>query len=113
MNEWFKSNADFLLKGLLFLIIVVLICVVIYIYVGKPKIKEISGFVGEQTTVATQYINYLDSVVDGKQYKSSYIKLTNGINYFNVTNNQLKPGIYYVYLVSNNLHTETIKQIIK
>jgi hypothetical protein len=49
----------------------------------------------------------------GSEILSQDVKITNGINYFNVTNNQLKPGIYYVYLVSNNLHTETIKQIIK
>ena len=41
------------------------------------------------------------------------VKITTGINLINVYNNKLKPGIYYVYLVSNNLHTETIKQIVK
>lgn len=41
------------------------------------------------------------------------IKITTGINLINVYNNKLKPGIYYVTIVSNNITTETIKQVIK
>ena len=40
-------------------------------------------------------------------------KITTGINLINVYNNKLKPGIYYVTIVSNNITTETIKQVIK
>ena len=41
------------------------------------------------------------------------VKITTGINLINVYNNKLKPGIYYVTIVSNNITTETIKQVIK
>ena len=41
------------------------------------------------------------------------VKITTGINLINVYNNILKPGIYYVTIVSNNITTETIKQVIK
>ena len=41
------------------------------------------------------------------------IKITTGINLINVYNNKLKSGIYYVTIVSNNITTETIKQVIK
>lgn len=40
-------------------------------------------------------------------------KITTGINLINLYNNKLKPGIYYVTIVSNNITTETIKQVIK
>ncbi len=88
---------------------------------GKSK-GYFSIFPNPSTGTFQVVINNKQMIGDGKifvkdtkgsEILSQDVKITNGINYFNVTNNQLKPGIYYVYLVSNNLYTETIKQIIK
>ena len=44
---------------------------------------------------------------------SKEVKITQGINLFNVSDIHLTSGIYYVSIITDNNSTETLKQVIR
>ena len=49
----------------------------------------------------------------GSEILTKEIKISSGINLFNVSNLNLPSGIYYISITSNDLSTEIIKQMIR
>ena len=49
----------------------------------------------------------------GSEILTKEIKISSGINLFNVSNLNLPSGIYYISITSNDVSTEIIKQMIR
>jgi hypothetical protein len=49
----------------------------------------------------------------GSEVYNQDIKVSTGINLYNISGLNLSPGVYYVSITSNGITSETIKQIIK
>ena len=77
----------------------------------NPSSGDFQVIVNNKQLIGTGSLIVKDS--KGSVVYSKEIKITQGINLFNVTDINLTSGIYYVSIITDNNSTETLKQVIR
>ena len=77
----------------------------------NPSSGDFQVILNNKQLIGTGSLIVKDS--KGSVVYSKEIKITQGINLFNVTDINLTSGIYYVSIITDNNSTETLKQVIR